>query len=215
MRKLLKKELTLALHPTAPLFLALSTMLLIPNYPYLVVFFYTGLAVFFMCLNGRENNDIPFTMLLPAAKRDIVRARFTVVIGLQILQMVLAVPFAVLRQKLIPAGNAAGLDANIALFGCALVLYGGFNLVFFSGYYKDISKVGVPFMMSSIWVFVWIGIVEACTFIVPFIRDKLDTSDAQFLPQKLVVLLLGMGVYIVLTAIAYKRSVILFEKQDL
>ena len=58
MKNLLRKELVLALHPTAPLFLALSAMLLIPNYPYLVAFFYTGLGVFFTCLNGRENDDV-------------------------------------------------------------------------------------------------------------------------------------------------------------
>ena len=46
----------------------------------------------------------------------------------------------------------------------------------------------MPFMMSSIWVFVWIGIVESCTFIVPFVRDKLNTNDLQYLPQKLFVL---------------------------
>lgn len=52
MKTLLQKELRLALHPTAPLFLCLSAMLLIPNYPYCVVFFYTSLAVFFICLTG-------------------------------------------------------------------------------------------------------------------------------------------------------------------
>ena len=50
MKELLKKEFTLALHPTGWLFLGLSAMVLIPNYPYYVIFFYTGLALFFTCL---------------------------------------------------------------------------------------------------------------------------------------------------------------------
>ena len=79
MRLMLRKELRLALHPTAPMFLALSAMLMIPSYPYLVAFFYTGLAVFFTCLNGRENQDVFYSMLLPVAKRDLVRARFLTV----------------------------------------------------------------------------------------------------------------------------------------
>ena len=77
MGKLMKKELKLAMHPTAPMFLALSAMLLIPNYPYYVIFFYTSLAVFFICLTGRENHDIFFTMLLPVSKKDVVKADFS------------------------------------------------------------------------------------------------------------------------------------------
>ena len=215
MKSLLKKEFTLSMHPTGILFLGLSAMLLIPNYPYLVSFFYTGLAVFFICLNGRENGDIPFMMLLPVAKRDLVRARFMTVVALQIAQIILSAPFAVLRQKIMPEGNAAGMDANIALLGMAFVLYGIFNIVFLTGYYKDVSKVGVPFVLSSMAVFVWVGIVEAWTFIVPFFKEKLDTPDTLFLTEKLMVLFVGVIVYVLLTFFAFKRSVCLFEKQDL
>ena len=38
MKKLLYKEIRLGMHPTNPLFLGLSAMLLIPNYPYYVIF---------------------------------------------------------------------------------------------------------------------------------------------------------------------------------
>ena len=58
MKNLLYKELRLALHPTAILFLFLSAMLLIPGYPYYVVFFYTCLGIFCICRNGRESRDI-------------------------------------------------------------------------------------------------------------------------------------------------------------
>lgn len=215
MKNLLMKELQLAMHPTAPLFLGLSAMLLIPNYPYLVAFFYTCLSLFFICLNGRENRDIPFTALLPAAKRDVVRARILFAVGQQLLQMLVAVPFAVLNNRLYPEGNAAGLDAGIALFGCAFILYGGFNLIFFTGHYKNVSKVGLPFLMASVWIGLWIGIVEASAFLLPFSRDFLDTADPQYLPEKLAVLLAGAVIYAVLTWLAYRRAAVLFEKQDL
>ena len=154
-------------------------------------------------------------MLLPVAKRDVVRARIFFAAGQQLLQMLAAVPFAILNNRLYPEGNAAGLDAGIALFGCAFILYGGFNLIFFTGYYKNVIKVGVPFLLASIWVFFWIGIVEASSFLLPFSRDFLDTADPQYLPQKLSVLLFGAVVYVVLTWLACRKSIILFEKQDL
>lgn len=65
MKELLNKELKLVLHPTNILFIPLAFMLFIPNYPYLVIMFYTCLGVFFMCQFGRENNDVFFTMMLP------------------------------------------------------------------------------------------------------------------------------------------------------
>ena len=215
MKNLIRKELTLSIHPTAYLFLSLSAMLLIPSYPYLVAFFYTGLSVFFICLNGRENGDVPFMMLMPLAKRDIVRARFLLLFLLQTVQIALSVPFAVLRQNIMPEGNGAGMDANLALLGCAFILYGIFNIVFLTSYYRNISRVGIPFLVSSIVVFVWIGIVEASTFLVPFVREKLDTPDTMFRAEKLIVLLCGAGIYALLTYIAFRRSVISFEKQDL
>lgn len=215
MKNLLRKELVLALHPTAPLFLALSAMLLIPNYPYLVAFFYTGLGVFFTCLNGRENDDVRYTLLLPVAKRDVVRARFFVVISLQLLQLLLAVPFAALRQHILPEGNLAGLDANIALFGFAFVLYSGFNFIFFPIYYKNVQRVGAPFILSSVWVFLLIGVEKACTHVIPFIRERIDTADPQFMAEKLVFLAIGLVLYAVLTWAALRKSVRLFEQQDL
>ena len=51
MKALLQKELRLAMHPAALLFLALSALLIIPNYPYYVTFFYTTLGIFFYLLN--------------------------------------------------------------------------------------------------------------------------------------------------------------------
>ena len=84
MKQLLKKEFSLAVHPTSWLFLGLSAMVLIPNYPYYVIFFYTGLGVFFTCLNGRENQDVLFSLLLPVSRKQVVAARITTVVLLEL-----------------------------------------------------------------------------------------------------------------------------------
>ena len=76
MIKLIKKEFGLAMHPIVPMMLLLSVMVLIPNYPYIVIFFYVSMAIFFTCLSGRENNDVVYSLNLPIAKKNIVKARF-------------------------------------------------------------------------------------------------------------------------------------------
>ena len=215
MKHLLYKELTLSLHPTAPLFLLLSAMLIIPNYPYYVVFFYTGLAVFFTCLNGRESHDVAYSVRLPVAKRDIVRARFAFVVLLEAAQLLCAVPFALLRQSMPVPRNQVGMGANLTLFGLSLVLLGLFNLIFFTIYYRDVNQVGKAFGWATVGVSLYMVVAETADHAVPYIRNTLDTNEPLFLAPKLAVLAGGLLIYALCTAVAYRRSVRSFEALDL
>lgn len=215
MKNLLRKELLLSMHPTAPIFLSLSMMLIIPNYPYYVVFFYTGLAVFFICLTGRENNDVFYSLTLPIAKKDIVKARVAFVILLQLTQMIIAIPFAIIRQSMPLPGNQVGMDANITLFGLSLIMLGLFNYIFFAIYYKNVNKVGTAFVWSSVVVFIYMAIAEVLAHAVPFVRDYLDTKDPEYLSYKLIVLFVGIVLYVLLTYVVYRKSVKSFEAMDL
>ncbi len=215
MKSLLKKEISLSMHPTALIFLSFSFMLLIPNYPYYVIFFYTGLAIFFTCMNGRENHDVFYTVTLPIAKKEVVKARFIFVIILELLQALLSIPFAVIRQSMPLAGNQVGMDANIAFFGLSFIMMGVFNLIFFGIYYKNVTKVGKAFVWASSIFFAIMIIAEACVHVIPFVRDYLDTKDTEYLIIKISLLMIGIGIYILLTLIAYFKSVSNFEKLDL
>lgn len=215
MKNLLVKEFRLAMHPTALIFLCLSAMLLIPNYPYYVTFFYTGLAVFFTCLGGRENKDIYYSALLPVRKVDIVRARFAFVLILEAAQLILAVPFALLRQSFPMPGNQVGMDANLAFFGLALLMLGLFNASFFRVYYRDVNKVGKAFGISSVVMGLFIVVAETCDHVLPFFRDELDTPDPAHLGAKLAVLGAGLLAFLALTGLAYRRAAADFEAQDL
>ncbi|MBE5960905.1 MAG: hypothetical protein E7256_05895 [Lachnospiraceae bacterium] len=213
--KLLKKEIALTMHPIVPFVLLMSVMVFIPNYPYTVVFFYTTLSIFFTCLLGRENNDVIYSLNLPIAKSDLVKGRFAFSILLEMIQMALVMALCLLKQNLHMTANEAGLEANIVLVGFGLLLYGIFNLVFFLNYYKNVSKVGFSFVIASILFFIGVIAEAVLTHAVPFIRDHLDTNDPEYMSEKMIVLITGIILYIVLTAIAYNRSKKLFEVQDL
>ncbi len=215
MKKLLKKEFTLALHPTCWLFLGLSAMVLIPNYPYYVIFFYTGLGLFFTCLTGRENQDVLFSLLLPVSRRQVVQARMVTVMLLELATVVLTALFSLLRQALPLGENAAGMEANLALLGLSLVVLGLGHVAFFGVYYRNVQRVGVAFLWCALAEFLAIGVLEVLAHTVPLFRNRLDTPDPAFLREKLLTLILGLAVYGILTAIAYVRAVRDFEKQDL
>lgn len=214
MKNLLYKELRLALHPTTPIFLLLSAMLLIPNYPYYVIFFYTTLGLFFITINGRENHDLLYSMLLPIPKREIVRTRILLAVLIELAQVLLAIPFALLRYRINPEQNAAGSEANLAFFGVALLLLGLFNLVFFPRYYRDTNRVGIPFLQGVVVFAAGMGLAETASFL-PVGRDWFNTFDPAFLPEKLGILAAGAAAFALLTWLAACSSVRAFETLDL
>lgn len=213
--KLLKKELTLTMHPTVPVMLLLGTMVLIPNYPYLVAFFYVTLSLFFTCLNARENNDAVFSLSLPVKKTDIVKARILFACMIELLSILIAFPFTVLSAKIAPQGNAAGMDANLVLLGQGLLMFGLFNLVFFTSYYKDISKVGVPFVKACVVSFALVAADICLCYAVPYVRNVLDTPGFTYIVPKTVCLIAGALSFAVLTLLSYKISVKRFLKLDI
>lgn len=213
--KLLKKELTLTMHPTVPVMLLLGTMVLIPNYPYLVAFFYVTLSLFFTCLNARENNDAVFTLSLPVEKADLVRSRILFACIVELLSVLLAAPFTVVSAKIAPQGNAAGMDANLVLLGQGLLLFGLFNLVFFTSYYKDIAKVGVPFVKASAVSFALVAADVCLCYAVPYVKNVLDTPGFAHIVPKTVCLILGALSFAVLTLTAYRIGAKRFLKLDI
>ena len=70
MTALLYKQFRLVCHPMTPIFCLFGVMVLIPNYPYTVIFFYVTLGLFFTFLNMREQKDIYYSALLPVPKQD-------------------------------------------------------------------------------------------------------------------------------------------------
>lgn len=215
MKNLLYKEVRLALHPTNFIFLTFFLMVFIPGYPYYVAPFWTILGVNFLCMNGRENHDVDYSLLLPVRKRDIVKARITVVCALELLQLLLAVPAFIIKDAVMPMDNPLGMEANLAFVGISLVLLGVFNLLFFTRYYKNTNKVGVPFVVAMAVYWVLLILAEAMTYFVPFFQYELDTRGTQFLGAKLAVLAVGAAAFAALTFLAYRSSAKSFEKLDL
>ena len=211
---LLRKEFKLAVHPTVFIFMSLSMMLLIPNYIYYVVFFYTCLGIFFTCLSGRENKDILYMLMLPIRKSDIVKARFLFIIVIEVLQIVISIPFAIIRNTIIPGTNVAGMDANVAFYGLVFILFGLFNVSFLTNYYRDTNKVGRAFVLSSTVITIYICIVEATVHAIPFVKNKIDTVGMEFMSIKVAILFIGIVVYAILNIWAFRQSVKIFNKQD-
>lgn len=215
MKDLLYKELKLAIHPTSYIFLAMGAMLLIPAYPYFVAFFYTCLAIFFMFIQGGENKDIFFTTLLPVQKRDVVKARFTVVILLELIQILVSIPFAILGAHISPGGNPVGMEANVAFYGFVFLMYALFNAAFLPGFYKTAYKAGRALLISMTLVALYVVAVEWTVMSVPTLKAFLDTTDAAKQVRQIPALLVSMVIYGFSNLFACQRAAENFERVDL
>lgn len=214
MKTLLYKQLRLACHPMTPVFCLSGIMLLIPNYPYSVAFFYVTLGLFFTFLNMREQKDIYYSALLPLRKRDTVRAAVAFTVLVELLSVVITALFCLLSAKLQPGkDNAVGMDANLMLLGAGFVLYGVFNLVFFICLYRSGYKVGAAYLKANLALWPMMLLAEALPHFPSLMW--LNRVDVRANLRQIPILLFGMAVFAALTMLAYRRSARLYERVDL
>ncbi len=218
MVNLIKKEIALCLHPTALIFLSFAALVFVPNYPYEVIFFFSCLSVFFCCMMTRENGDIAFSCALPVKKEHIPLAKMLVVIGLQYIILLLVGIIGAVKGAVLPAEqyvNQAGISANIVLVGNGAILLGIFNLIFFPRYFKQPDKIGVPFVIGAIVIFLLIGVFIVLRWATPLYSITLNGLNAVNTGAKAAALIIGFVVYIILSAISCKLSMKYFQRVDL
>lgn len=217
MRQLLVKEWRLVTLPVVYLFGLLAFLLLVPSYPYTLVFFYTCLSIFLSTLTARENRDVEYMAALPVPKRDVVKGRYLLVVSIELGHLALCVPMAVLRGTVLRYPNLAGLEADAAFFGVGFLVFALFNRVFLGGYFRNVYKVGASFVKASLAAFPAMLLAEASVHISAAVWgscfwDSMEPGD-QLL--QLPILLGGMAVFAALTLWGFRRDVERFQRQDL
>ena len=227
MKQLFYKELKLCLPVQVPLFFLFVAMLFIPAYPYLVACFFTCNSIYYMFNQSVGNNDLLFTALLPVSKAQVVKARVRFVVAIEMIMFLLLVPMIFVNHKLVPQGNPAGTDGSLTFLAAALVLFTVFNAVFIPAFYRDETKSGKNFLVSTIAVFVWIILWEgfmiaavAAKDALPFFSwaaENLDAfpATAQAWRTQLIALAVGTLIYGLGTYLVSRKAVGIFERVDL
>ena len=214
MKALLYKEFRLVCHPMTPIFCLFGVMVLIPNYPYTVIFFYVMLGLFFTFLNIREQKDIYYSALLPVPKRDTVKAGCAFVVIIQVLSLVVLIPCSLLAAHLQPGkDNLVGLDPNAALLAAGFLLYAVFNAVFLPSFYANGYKVGIAVLKAVIPTTLVMMVLEARPHFpgLTWLDDMDAATQLRLLPYFVAaVLLYGIG-----TVLTFRRAAAQYEKVDL
>ncbi len=213
MFNLLYKELKLAAHPTLYIFALMGFLVIIPNYPYGTVFLYGCLAPYITFTFGKETRDIYYTVLLPIKKQDVVKGKIFMVMFVQIIQLLLSVPFAIIRVVAFHENNPVGIEANVAYYGVGLIIFAISNLVFFSEFFKTAYKAGKAFIFAIIPATILITAMEVVVHIPKL--EWIDSTNKDMLIKQIPILLIGVLIYALSMIFSYKISASRFEKVDL
>ena len=214
MKALLYKQLRLVCHPMTLVFPFFGVMLLIPSYPYTLIFFYVMLGLFFSFINSREQKDIYYAALLPICKRDTVKASALFMVLVEWISLVVAVPFAVLSCRVNPlGGNAVGLEPNAALFAAALLLFTLFNSIFLPAFYKTAYRVGISFLKAIVPVSIAMILLEVLVHFpgMAFLEDCTAAGQLRLLP----LVACAAVIYGAALFLAYRKAAQNYERVDL
>ncbi|MBR6407647.1 MAG: ABC-2 transporter permease [Clostridia bacterium] len=217
MRNVLRKEMRLSSSILSYLFIPFGLMFLLPGYPVLCGAFFVSLGLFQSFQTAREANDIVFSVLLPTAKSDVVKGKYLFVClieGCAFLLMALAVGLrmTVLSQSEAYRNNAL-MNANFFALGMACVIFGLFNWIFVGGFFKTAYKFGRPFVAFIIACFLVIFTAEALHHIPGL--ERLNAFGTEDIAVQLIMLTAGILIFLLTTALSYRRSCKRFEKIDI
>lgn len=217
MRNILLKELKLSSSPLAFLFIAFGLMFMLPGYPVLCGAFFVSLGLFQSFQTAREANDVVFSALLPIAKKDVVKGKYLFVCFIEGCSLILMILSVILRMTALsevgPYRTNALMNANFFALGAALFVFGLFNLIFVSGFFKTAYNIGRPFVIYIIAAFTAIAVFETLHHIPGL--GALNAFGTDHIGLQMAALAAGILSYGILTALGYGRACRCFEKINL
>lgn len=217
MRRLVKKEFTLAAAPLTYVFLAFALMTMIPGYPVLMCGFFICLGILYTFQFSREYNDVLYTALLPVRKRDVVRARYFFVVCIQLAGVLFCALLTLLRMTALKEASVYRtnplMNANPAFLGYMLVIMALFNILFLGGFYKTAYYYGKPFVLFCAAAFAVVVLGETLHHIPGM--EWLNAVSGDGVLRQIMVLLGGAAVYAAGTMLSLNRSERRFEELDL
>lgn len=217
MRKLLKKEMKLTASPLSYIFIAFSLIAFVPGYPILVGAFFCALGMFQSFQSAREANDVTYTVLLPVAKGDAVRAKYAFCMFIEFLYFLITAAVTMIRMSALANApiyrSNALMPANLVYLGFVLLIFGCFNAIFVCGFFKTAFKFGKPFVAFIIVAFIIVAIGETLVHIPYF--APLGTLDFGCLGIQLSCFAFGCAAFALLTALSMGKAIRNFEKIDL
>jgi ABC-2 type transport system permease protein len=217
MVNLLIKELKIGVNP---FFYALpfltGALMLIPGWLYfLVIFYFCFLTIPNMFGGYKSQNDLMFTSMLPVTKKDIVKAKISFLVILELLHVVIAIIYGMISIRLYPDLIYYFFSPTFGFWGLNFVMLAIFNLIFIPMYYKTAYKYGAASVASITAAMLFAGGAEWLGIQNPHVHDLFKGAGADNLAIQLSLLLAGIVIFALFTLIAYYMANERYKKVEM
>ncbi|WP_214630280.1 ABC-2 transporter permease [Paenibacillus agaridevorans] len=217
MYNLLKKELKLGVNPFFYVLPFLTgALMLVPAWLYFLVLLYFCFITVPNMLGGfKSQNDLMFTSMLPVTKSDMVKAKVSFIVILELLHVVVAAIYGLISVRLYPNLIYYFYEPSVGFWGLCFVMLAIFNIILIPMYFKTAYKYGAASVASITAAILfaagaeWLGIQNS------FVSDLFKGAGADNLAVQLSILLIGIAIFAIFTIIAYSIANKRFEKVDI
>ncbi len=209
MYNLVMKDVRLAVPPFFFLLpVLIGALMLIPGWIYFIVLLYFCWITIPNLFNQfKAQNDLVFTSVMPVAKRDVVKARVTVIVGLELLHIVFAAIFGSISLILYPDVTYYFFPPNLGFWGLNLVMLAVFNLIFIPMFYKTAYKFGWALSAAVTAAMLFAGIAQWLGIQNPVMNDIFYGTDTQQVALQAFILITGIVIFAAFSVIAYRLGV--------
>ena len=153
--------------------------------------------------------------MMPVTKKDIVKARITVIIILELLHLSVAMIFSIFTLRLYPQLTYYFFEPHLGFWGLCFMMFAIFNIVLLSMYYKTAYKYGAATTASITVATLFAGVAQWIGIQSPWMNDIFYGSGADNTVRQLFILILGIVIFIVFTLITYRIAVRRFLKVEM
>lgn len=216
MKKLLTKELKLFASPITYFFILFGVMTLVPGYPILIGTFFVCMGIFQSFQNGKDANDILYTVLLPIKKTDAVKAKYIFAVFFEFLSFLIMTACTVLRMTVLSDVevyvNNVMMPANPFYLAFVLIEFTVFNIVYLGIFFNTAYNTGKPFIIYLIFAFIVVGISEVLHHIPALSAVGAISGDGLYCQY--IALAAAFVVFVLGTLCSMKRSMKKFSQID-
>ncbi|MBD3918390.1 ABC-2 transporter permease [Paenibacillus sp. PR3] len=217
MYNLVMKDLKLGINPWFLVFpFFINALMLVPGWIYFILpLYFCWITVPNMLGGFRSQNDLIFTTMMPVTKKDIVKARVTVIGIMELLHLATAMIYGIFTLYLYPNLTYYFFAPHMGFWGLCFVMLAIFNLVLIPMYYKTAYKYGGAMVASITATILFAGIAQWVGIQSPFVSDIFNGSGADNTLLQLSILIAGIVIFVACTIIAYRIAVKRFMKVEI
>ncbi|MFF2090728.1 ABC-2 transporter permease [Paenibacillus sp. NPDC058174] len=216
MYNLLMKELKIGVNPFFYLLPFLTgALMLIPGWLYFIVLLYFCFLTIPNMFGGyKTQNDLIFTNMLPVNKKDMVKAKVSVIVILELMHIVIAMIYGMISLRLYPNLIYYFYGPSLGFWGLCFVMLALFNVFFIPIYYKTAYKYGAATFAGTTAAILfaggaeWLGIQNSSLF------NLFKRTATDHFATHLFILIAGIAIFALFTIIAYYIAIKRFEKVE-